>query len=120
METPIFEYTNPESPDTLLIIAATGSRHTYLSPDDKRRVMSKSSKRVANLTYIEYKVSYHKSASNQSIYLIDRGTNRSIADTDVRTIFKIGRMFDITGLDNHQCTNIDIGTVCEVEHSQKG
>ena len=118
--TPIIEDTNPEPPDTLLINAATGSKSTSLPPGDIRRVMSKSSKRMANLTYIEYKVSYHKSACNQSFSLIDRGANGGVAGTDVRVIFKTGRMVDIRGIDNHQCTNIDIGTVGGVVHTQKG
>jgi hypothetical protein len=116
----MIEDTNPDPPDTLLINAATGSRPSSLPPGDIRRVMSKSSKRMANLTYIEYKVSYHKSASNQSFSLIDRGANGGVAGTDVRVIFKTGRMVDIRGIDNHQCTNIDIGTVGGVVHTQKG
>jgi hypothetical protein len=82
--------------------------------------MSKSSKHMANLTYIQYKVSYHKSACNQSFSLIDRGANGGIARTDVRVIFKTGRMVDIRGIDNHRCTNIDIGTVGGVVHTQEG
>jgi hypothetical protein len=93
--TPIIEDTNPEPPDTLLINAATGSKSTSLPPGDIRRVLSKSSKRMANLTYIEYKVSYHKSACYQSFYLIDRGANGGVAGTDVRVIFKTGRIVDI-------------------------
>jgi hypothetical protein len=38
----------------------------------------------------------------------------------VRTIFKTGRTVDIRGIDNHQCTNIDIGTVGGVIQTQKG
>jgi hypothetical protein len=119
-DTPIIEDTNPEPPDTLLINAATGSRSTSLPPGDIRRVISKSSKSMANLTYIEYKVSYHKSACNKSLSLIDRGANGGVAGTVVRVIFKTGRMVDIKGIDNHQCTNIDIGTVGGVVHTQKG
>jgi hypothetical protein len=119
--TPIIEDTNLEPPDTLLINAATGSRSTSLPSGDIRRVMSKSSKRMANLTNIEYKVSYHKSAyCNKSFSLIDRGANGGVAGTDVRAIFRTGRMVDIRGIDNHQCTNIDIGTVGGVVHTQKG
>jgi hypothetical protein len=107
-DTPIIEDTNPEPPDTLLINAATGSRSTSLPPGDIRRVMSKSSKHMVNLTCIEYKVFYHKSACNHTFSLIDRGANGGVAGTDFRVIFKTGRMVDIRGIDNHQCTNIDI------------
>jgi hypothetical protein len=52
-DTPIIEDTNPEPPDTLLINAVTGSRPTSLPTGDILRVMSKSSKRIENWTYIE-------------------------------------------------------------------
>jgi hypothetical protein len=34
-----------------------------------------------------------------------------VTGTDVCTIFKTGRTGYIRGIANHQCTNIDIGTV---------
>jgi hypothetical protein len=71
------------------------------------------------LTYIEYKVSYHESACNQSFSLIDRGANGGVAGADVRVIFKTGRMVDIRNIDNHQSKNIDIVTVGGVVHTQK-
>jgi hypothetical protein len=52
--------------------------------------------------------------------LIDRGANGGVAGTDVRVIFKTGRTVDIRGIDNHQCTNIDIGTVGGVIQTQNG
>jgi hypothetical protein len=52
--------------------------------------------------------------------LMDRGSNGCVAGTDIRTIFKTGRTVDIRGIDNHQCTNIDIGIVGGVIHTQKG
>jgi hypothetical protein len=109
-----------EPSDKLLINAAKGSRPSPLPPGDIRRVMSKNSKRSAYMTHIEYKVSYHKGTSNQMMSLMDRGANGGVADTDVRTIFKTGRTVDIRGIDNHQCTNIDIGTVGGVIQTQKG
>jgi hypothetical protein len=112
--------TEQESSDTLLINAAKGSRPSPLPPGDIRRVLSKNSKRSANLTQIQYKVSYHKASSEPSLSLMDRGANGGVAGTDVRTIFKTGRTVDIRGIDNHQCTNIDIGTVGGVIHTQKG
>jgi hypothetical protein len=103
---------NSEHSDTLLINAAKGSRPSPLPPGDIRRVLSKNSKCLANMTQIEYKVSYHKKASpGQSLSLIDRGANGGVAGTDVQVIFKTGRTVDIKGIDNHQCTNIDIDTV---------
>ena len=110
----------PEPTDTLLINAAKGSRPSQLPPGDIRRVMSKNSKRMVNMISIGYQVSYHKASSGQSLSLIDRGANGGVAGTDVRIIFKTGRMVDIRGIDNHHCTNIDIGTVGGVVHTHKG
>jgi hypothetical protein len=39
---------------------------------------------------------------------------------DVRVIFQTNRTVDSKGIDNHQCTNIDIGTVGRVIHTNKG
>jgi hypothetical protein len=101
-ETTIEESTNEivdsESPDTLLINAAKGIRSNPLPPGDIRRVLSKNSKK-------------HKASPGQSLSLIDRDNNGSVAGTDVRVNFKTGRAVDIRGIDNRQCTNIDIGTV---------
>jgi hypothetical protein len=56
-------------------------------------------------------VSYHKAAPGQSLSLIDRGANGGVVGNYVRVIFKTGRTADIHWIDNHQSTNIDIGTV---------
>ena len=119
-DTPATSESEPDPPDTLLINAAKGSQSSQLPPGDIRRVMSKSSTRHINLTHIDYQVSYHKASSGQSLSLIDRGANGGVAGTDVRIIFKTGRMVDIRGIDNHHCTNIDIGTVGGVVHTNKG
>ena len=106
--------------ETLLINAATGHKPKSFPPGDIRRVMSKSSKRSVNLTNITYQISYHKSSDNSSLSLVDRGANGGVAGTDFRVIFKTGRTVDIRGIDNHQCTDIDIGTVGGVVKTHKG
>ena len=100
--------------DTVLINAMKTSDRK-LPPGDIRRVMSKSSKRSVNVVYW---VSAHKTISPDS--LVDRGANGGVAGTDVRVIFKTNRTVDIRGIDNHQVTNIDIGTVGGVVTTQKG
>jgi hypothetical protein len=43
-----------------------------------------------------------------------------VAGSDVHVIFKMNRSIDIWGIDNHRCTNIEIGTVGGVIHTHKG
>jgi hypothetical protein len=113
------EEVEPEPSGTLLINAAKRSRPSPLLPGTIRRVLSKNSKHSVNLSQIEYKVSYHQASSGQSLSLIDRGANGGVAGTDVQVIFKTGQTVDIRRIDNHQCTNIDIGTVGGVIQTQK-
>jgi hypothetical protein len=111
---------DPKPPGTLLINAAKGNRPSPLPPGDIHRVLSKNSKRSVSMTHIEYKVSYHKASLGQSLSLMDRGANGGVAGTDVHVIFKTVRTVGIRGIDNHQCTNIDIGTVGGVIQTHKG
>ena len=104
--------------ETLLINAAKSTGSSKLPPGDIRRVMSKSSKRSVNVTNVVYKVSSHQASTSSS--LVDRGANGGVAGTDVRVIFKTHRAVDIRGIDNHQVTDIGIGTVGGVVTSQKG
>jgi hypothetical protein len=104
----------------MLVNAAKGSRSNPLPPGDICRVLSKNSKRSVNLAQIQYKVSYHKASPGQSMSPMERGANGGVAGTDVQTIFKTGRTVDNRVIYNHQCTNIDILTVGEVIHTQKG
>jgi hypothetical protein len=109
-----------DPPVDLFINAAKGSNPNPLPPGDISRAMSKNSKRSVHTACIEYKVSYHKEHHGISPSLVDRGANGGVAGNDVRVIFKTNRTVDIKGIDNHHCTNIDIGTVGGVIHTNKG
>ena len=109
--------------DTRLINSAKSqskSPATTLTPGDIRRVMSQSSKRQQsiNVMQVVYNVSAHRSSSPRS--LVDCGANGSLAGTDVRVISKTHRSVDVRGIDNHQLTDIAIGTVGGVVPTQKG
>jgi hypothetical protein len=82
--------------------------------------VSKNSKRSVHTACVEYKVSYHKEHHGISLSLVDRGANGGVAGNDVRVIFKTNCTVDIKGIDNHCCTNINIGTVGGVIHTNKG
>ena len=106
--------------DTRLINAAKSNNKSSLPPGDIRRVMSKSSTRLANHLHLEYHVSFHKASSNSALSLIDRGANGGVAGDDVRVIFRTNRTVDIKGIDNHHVNNIGIGTVGGVVDTQHG
>jgi hypothetical protein len=105
-----------DEPESLLINAAKSSGNTKLPPGDIRRVISKASKRYVN--QCEYYISAHNQSSPMS--LVDRGANGGVAGADVRVIFKTHRHVDIKGIDNHQVTDVPIGTVGGVISTQKG
>jgi hypothetical protein len=119
-EVPTSADLQPDPPSDLLISAAKGTNTTPLPPGDICRVMSKSSKYYVHSTCIEYKVSYHKELHGISPSLINQGANGGVAGSDVRVIFKTNRTVDIQGIDNHRCTNIEIGTVGGVIQTHKG
>jgi hypothetical protein len=119
-EVPTSADLEPDPPLDLLINAADGTSTTPLPPGDIRRVMSKNSMRSVHSTCIEYKVSYHKEHHSISPSFINWGANGGVAGSDVRVIFKTNRNVDIQGIDNHRCTNIEIGTVGGVIQRHKG
>jgi hypothetical protein len=107
--------------ETLLIHAAKSGNITEkkLHPGDIRRVMSKTSTRTVKMADVSYTVSLNQQKAT-TYSLVDRGANGGVAGNDVRIIFKTNRTVDIRGIDNHQVTDIDIGTVGGVVQSQKG
>ena len=108
----------PQAPTTMIVNAAESSGHTKLLPSNFRRAMSKSSTRFAN--QVEYCVSKHHSANSSLSLVVGRGANGGVAGSDVRLIFQTTRTLDIRGIDNHQITNIAVGTVGGVITTQKG
>jgi hypothetical protein len=71
---PPVDEAEPEPPDTFLTNQAKGSRPTSLPPGDIGQILTRSLKHSAKPTHVEYKVSYHKVSSGQSLSLIDRCT----------------------------------------------
>jgi hypothetical protein len=82
--------------------------------------MLKNSKFTVSTACIEYKVYHHKENHGISPLLIDRGANGGVASSDVRITFKTNRSVDIRGINNHRCTNIEIGTVGGVIQTHEG
>ena len=112
---------------TLLVNAAKSS--THLQPGDIRRILSSSSskhsqppnKKLAAKVHITYQVSQAHSSAKTS--LVDRGANGGVAGSDVRVVHQTplnARRVDIQGIDDHQLTNVPIGTVGGVVTTQHG
>ena len=112
--------TNIDDPNDTVLINAAKSAKPKLSPGDIQRVMSKSSTRSINMARIVYTTSASRISGAKTMSLIDRGANGGLAGDDVRVIFKTNRCVDIRGIDNHQITGIDIGTVGGVVDTHKG
>ena len=106
--------------DSTLLVNAAKSSKSSLSPGDIQRVLSKSSTRSMNMAHIVYTTSASRVSGAQNLSLVDRGANGGLAGDDVRVISKTNRRVDIRGIDNHQVTGIDIGTVGGVVDTQKG
>ena len=118
-----------DSVSTVLVNAAKSK----LKPNDIRRILSppqskdeppnsdshKNQSRQVN-THIVYRVSSATTKSKDS--LVDRGANGGVAGTDVRIIHQAPstRSVDIQGIDNHQLTDICVGTVGGVVDTQHG
>ena len=78
-------------------------------------------KRKCHLHELRYIVSQHDNriARNRGA-LVDRGANGGLAGSDVRVISKTDRLVDVSGLDNHEMTNLHIVTAGGVVSTQRG
>ena len=113
--------TNDEDPSiSSLLVNAAKTGKSKLPPGDIRRVLSKASTRSVNMARIMYNASASKVSGKHDMSLIDRGANGGIAGNDVRVLFKTHRTVDIRGIDNHQLTDISIGSVGGVVDTHKG
>ena len=101
--------------DTSLINQAThhvdpGDIHHVLSPPptakkDKRRTKH-NDLRVVTLHETVYNVSASRHFIQQSSSLIDQGANGGIAGDNVRIIATTDRQVNVSGIDNHQLTDL--------------
>ena len=113
----------PEPNESVLINAAQSGKN--LKPGDIRRVLSQAAKKtppgkgtVTANVHCTYQVSSHNVQKKGS--LVDGGANGGTGGSDVRMIHKTQRIVDVQGIDNHRVTNVDIGTVGGVVHTQNG
>ena len=65
-------------------------------------------------------VSRFSTTPNVSQSLVDRGANAGVAGNDVRLMHTTHRKVNIQGIDNHQMTDIPVGTVAGLAETQFG
>ena len=66
-----------------------------------------------------YQVSKHSVRSPRGA-MVDRGANGGIAGNDCKIVELSGRRIDVTGINNHQISQIPVGTVAAHAVSQRG
>jgi hypothetical protein len=71
-------------------------------------------------TNVTYRVSNHRGSVNESSGLVDRGANGGLAGHNMRSISETDRKVDITGINDHQMTDLKIITAGAVIPSQRG
>jgi len=101
------------------ILAHMTSRKSNLKPGDIRRVMSTTFKREVN-NHITYHVNNSASKRNCGA-LIDRGANGTVGGSDVQLVETIpNKSVNVSGIGNHEISNIPIGTVAGVVSTHLG
>ena len=121
----------PEPESRILVNAAAGK--TQLNPADIRRALSVQKKKKPDLkidTHTHevirseavpvYRVSNHLGHSSDTHGLQDRGANGGLAGTNMRVISAGDRRVHVSGIDNHEMTNLRIVSAGAIIPSQRG
>ena len=92
------------------------------NPEDiPRSTINAKAKSKISLHELRYTVSQHDNIKSRNRgALVDRGANGGLAGNDVRVISKTDRLVDVSGLDNHEMTNLHIVTAGGVITTQHG
>ena len=114
-----------------IIVMALAFALTFLIPSGESRLRSvvipffKGTTGLPNLhmeelpSRPEYKVTTRSRRSSRGS-MIDRGANGGIAGNDTRFLAKSDRLIDVTGIDDHQMTDLRIGTAAGKVITQRG
>jgi hypothetical protein len=113
--------------DSALLIQAAAQKSSF-APSDLRRVLSNKNPRKkppnvnteVSVHEVIYHVSNHRGSADDRRSLIDRGANGGLAGSNMRIIATTDRHVDISGIDNHQMTNLKIVTAGGVVPTQRG
>jgi hypothetical protein len=121
-----------EQEDTANPFMAMMTEQSHLSSDDVRHLLSvnkgKRSDKVVHPVNknpsrtVNHHVTYTFARSNTSGHsqLVDRGANGGLAGADVKVLHKTGRKVNISGIDDHELTGLDIVTCACMFETNKG
>ena len=104
------------------------TEQSQMTPDDIRHILSvnkgKRSEKVKHPVSRDVKahVTYRFAQSNTSSHmqLVDRGANGGLAGADMKVLHKSGRKVNISGIDNHELTGLDIVTCASMYDTNEG
>ena len=106
--------TTPSDP---LLAKVHQSIHTS---DDDASVITKvlSAKRSRQIQVCKRYLFQHANHTNNQ--LVDRGANGDLASSDMRVIYKTHRKINISGIDNHEVTGLDVVTAATLLNTSLG
>ena len=106
--------TTPSDP---LLAMVHQSIHT--SDDDASDITKVlSAKRSRQIQVCKRYIFQHANHTNNQ--LVDRGANGGLAGSDMRVIYKTHRKINISGIDNHEVTGLDVGTAATLLKTSLG
>ena len=106
--------TTPSDP---LLAMVHQSIHT--SADDASDITKVlSAKRSRQIQVCKHYIFQHANHTNNQ--LVDHGANRGLAGSDMRVIYKTHRKINISGIDNHEVTGLDVVTAATLLNTSLG
>ena len=106
--------TTPSDP---LLAMVHQSIHT--SADDASDITKVlSAKRSRQIQVCKHYIFQHANHTNNQ--LVDRGVNGGLAGSDMRVIYKTNRKINISGIDNHEVTGLDVVTAATLLNTSLG
>ena len=105
------------TPSDLLLAMVHQSIHT--SDDDVSDITKVlSAKRSRQIQVCKCYLFQHANHTNNQ--LVDRGANGGLAGSDMRVIYKAHRKINISGIDNHEVTGLDVVTAATLLNTSLG
>ena len=102
--------------DTLLAMVHQSIHTSADDASDITKVLS--AKRSKQIQVCKHYIFQHANHTNNQ--LVDRGANGGLAGSDMRVIYKTHRKINISGIDNHEVTGLDVVTAATLLNTSLG